>query len=171
MSTVRSMVIAVAAVIVLASLFASPALFSAEPGVEVVKVSLKMVDGRCSHHVDGDSSGHSVIKKISKSDRDVLIWRLVNECREPQAALICLPSGAPLSCIGDPPSAAVGRMFRVEGATNAVPKVKSYVVCTVDWPSATRYYRVVVDSAPWGTSLVCVDAVRPAHEISIEIVP
>jgi hypothetical protein len=147
-------------------------LFSGAPGVEVLKIDYKEDRGVCDHHVTGEGEPDEPNRRVKKSDRDVLIWRITNECTDAQEVTIerivnpDQPVDYPFLCGGDPEKANIGASFELEAPSGGVKKVRAFIVCAVKWPSATYKERFKLHD-----KLHMADQHPRAHEISIEVVP
>ncbi len=104
-------------------------LFCGPPEMETIQVS---IDKACTKRIDAQ-------RTATQRDRDVLVWRVENECPTAREVLICVdPKNGepPLRCVGDPPNAEFGTPFQIDAAQT--DKVRSYIICAVKWPAQER---------------------------------
>ena len=128
-------------------------------GVQVVNVS---INGKCDHDMDAR-------KTVRKKDRDVLVWRIENDCPAAQKVLICVNPEPPLVCTGDPDTVKIRSQFEMDAATNG--KVRAAIVCTVKWPHQKEDYKVDLSTGPAsGADLRC-PITTTDHELALEVVP
>ena len=166
-STTRRAVVATSLAVLTYPVLSFGGLFSSPPGVEVLRIDFKEEKGKCDHHVTGEKTKPN--KRLKRSDRDVVVWRLTNECKKDLKVTIAPPAGYPLVCAGDPENAKIGYEFKLEASSDQLKKVRAYIVCTVKWPAKTTTYTFVLSEK---VANVTVEASEPtAHEISIEVVP
>lgn len=148
----------------LVSIFVLAWPFDGAAGVEIVKVS---IDKSCKHDIDAR-------KTLKRENRDVLVWRIENECPTAQKVLICARPAPPLRCFGDPEAAKISTQFQIGAAQG--DKVTAAIVCTVKWPPKkpdTKSYNYNIDlytGPATGKNLKC--PIKPLdHELALEVVP
>jgi hypothetical protein len=131
------------------------------PGVQVIKISF---DKSCEHKADMKTTA-------KKKDRDVVIWRVVNECADAQQLTIKPKNAIPfVGCVGDPKTFKIGSKFRIDGATATADKVEAYAICAVDWGKLGKHkFEIQIKEHK---TVKTDEAIEPMeHELALDVVP
>ena len=133
-------------------------LLAPTPGVEVLKVS---IDKQCRLE-------KLKLTTVKQADRDILVWRIQNDCPTPRNVLICVRPTPPLKCSGDPETAVLDTTFKIGGAPSG--KVRNYIACTVKWPATKEGYEIDLRVGSTSDILICSDILED-YELALEVVP
>ena len=143
-----------AALLALTGILAAPS-----PGIEVLKIA---IDDECRVERIKPTT-------VKRKDRDILVWRIQNECLTPRSVLICVTPAPPLTCLGDPEDAKLATAFEIGGANTAADT--HYIVCTVRWPATRQGFEIEVATGEAGKTVACVPHLPESHELALEVVP